>query len=307
MNRIGNYRIDRALGSNGTSAMYDASHIVLPRRATVKVAHAAIAWCKAFQVKALREPYMLEALQHAGIVRVFESGVLSDRRPWFAQEHVEGIALRDVIGKGKLAPRAAAELVRDLAAVLSHAHRRGIIVGGLRPANVVLTPHSRGFPVCLIDFSDARPHDAKETVPHVPTPGSRHYIAPELARGEQIDDRADMYALGVIAYQALTGKLPHDGGAPIATLAETGAAHVAVAARCPAAPRELATLIDQMLAPERDDRPSSADVHADLAFLCDALAAEPIVRRPRWTPPEAYETLPSVVVSGEIAHKMTGT
>jgi serine/threonine-protein kinase len=306
MNRIGNYRIERALGSNGTSAMYAASHIVLPRPAVVKVAHAAIAWCKAFQIKALREPYMLEALRHPGVVRVFESGVLDDRRPWFAHEHVDGIALSDVVGKSKLAPRVVAELVRDLAGVLAHAHRRGIIVGGLRPASILLTPHSRGFPVCLVDFSDARPHDAKEAVPHVPTPGSRHYIAPELARGELIDDRADMYALGVIAYHALTGKLPYES-APIATLSETGGSHVPAAARCPDAPLELSTMIDQMLAANRWDRPSSADVHSDLTFLCDALASEPVIRRPRWTPPTPYAALRTDVVGGEIPRKRAGS
>jgi len=299
MKRIGNYRIERQLAITGTSVHYEAVHLVMPRRAIVKVTHAAISWVRSFQVQALREPVILEALQHPGVVRVFESGVLAERRPWFAQELVEGANLAGVLARGKLLPRLSIELTRDLAEVLAYAHSRGIVHGGLRSDRVMLTSHTRGFPLCITDWSDARPHDAENSAPHVPLPGSRHYIAPEQSRGERIDDRADVYALGVIGYHALTGQLPFAAGAPIATLAEAGNTPVSVLERCPDAPRELALLVDQMLASHRDDRPSSADVLAELGALSDAMSEHGFLRKPRWTPGNAYTPPAAADDSGE--------
>jgi serine/threonine-protein kinase len=280
MNRIGNYRVDHELGSNGTSVFYEATHLVLPRRALIKVTHAAIGWLKAFQVQSLREPCILEALQHPGIVRVYESGVLADRRPWFACELVEGVPLTSVLGHGPRPSHVVLELVRDLAAVLAHAHRRGIVHGGLRPDRVVLTPTGRGFPLCIHDWSDARTHDAGCAVPHRAVPGARHYVAPEQASGDQPDARADVYALGVIGYQALTGQLPD----------VSGSAYVPAGKRGLDAPVELTTLIDEMMSVDPADRPTAGTACADLAFLHSVMPDPALaLRRPaRWTPSWAY-------------------
>jgi len=277
--RVGNYRIERELGSTTTHATYEAAHVVLPRVALVKVMHAQTATLRPFAVQMLREACILEALRHAGVPGVYESGLTTDRRPWFSVERVEGEPLIARLADGLLAPVAVAEIVRDVAAVLTHAHRRGVIHANLRPACIVLTAETRGFPVCVIDWGEARPYDATATM----AAGSHAFIAPEIARGDQIDDRADIYALGVIAYQAMTGELPYDG---------TGL--VPAQDRCPHAPRELCSVIDQMIARDRFDRPSSAEVRADLAWVADhpgprveldSAPASLRIRRPKWTPP----------------------
>ena len=107
-------------------------------------------------------------------------------------------------------------------------------------------------------------------------------MAPELVRGDAIDDRADVYALGVLAYHALTGVTPSP--------------HVPVRARRGSTPRELARLVDQMLAPDRFDRPSAAEIYTE---LCERVTDEPEtavrIRRPRWTPPTAFAALTGVV------------
>ena len=289
--RIGNYRVEHVLGRDGACAVYEAVHLVLPRRAVVRVADADPTQPAAVQM--LREAYILEALQHPGVVRVYESGLLADRRPWSAREHVEGETLEAVLRPddraGDLADQIA--LLRDLASVLEHMHDRGVIHCGLRPSGVLVTGRARGFPLCLVDFRSARPHDA-EPAPYPVTPEAWAYTAPELAAGEPFDDRTDVFALGVIAYQVLTGAAPYEDRA-VATGPGGARFHIPAALRRPDAPRELTALVDQMVAYAREDRPRSAEAHEALASCADLLARAaqvmPRIRRPRWTPPLAFE------------------
>jgi eukaryotic-like serine/threonine-protein kinase len=286
--RIGNYRLGEERGRDASGTVHEARHIVLPRRAIVKVMEASEARPLALQL--LREACILEALEHPGIVRVYESGLLADRRPWFAHELIEGATVEDLIAAGPLEPANAVTLLRDIADVLEHAHRRGIVHCNLRPDGIVITGRTRGFPLCLVDWSEARTHD---TSSRGPVPVLREYVAPELVLGGAIDDRVDVFSLGVIAYQALTGVLPFDGQTT-AMDSDGAARHVPTTVRCPEAPPELTTLVDQMLAADRWDRPSSAEVHAELIELARELAEPPPVavpgqsgmrmRKPRWTP-----------------------
>jgi serine/threonine protein kinase len=287
--RIGNYRIDGERGRDAAGVTYEARHLVLPRRALIRVPHARESSPSAVQL--LREACILEALEHPGVIRVYESGLLlPDRRPWFAHECVEGATVDDMFAAAPLEPAHAAALLRDLAEVLDHAHRRGVIHCGLRPDLVVVTGRARGFPLCIADWADARIHDTSSPAPALTI---RDYAAPELIRGDAIDDRADVFALGVIAYQALGGELPFGGaggGAPRG-IDDGTRQHVPTAVRSPDAPPELTGLVDQMLAWDRWDRPSSGEALAELTWLADAIG-EPAprpsgairIRRPRWTP-----------------------
>jgi serine/threonine-protein kinase len=292
--RIGAYRVVRELARTAAVAAFDTQHAVLPRAAIVK-----LAMTSAAAVPLLREACLLEAVRHPGVPAVHESGVLAGGRPWIAVELVIGTPLS---AARDLAPVDVAAIVRDVAAVLDHAHRRGVVHAGLRPERVLLTDPSRGARVCIVDWCDARAHDASATIPHVPPPGARDYAAPEQTQHDAIDDRADVYALGVIAYRAIAGVRPYDGG---------GAA-VPLAVRCPHAPDELCAVIDQMIARDRFDRPTAAQVGAELAWAdapasrrheiagetltaipevevelvdTDGIPAQPLrIRRPRWTP-----------------------
>jgi serine/threonine-protein kinase len=280
--RIGNYRLVELVERDASGSIYEARHLLLPRRAIVKVGATAER-----DVMLLREACLLDALEHAGVVRVFESGLLAERRAWFACELVEGRTVDEMLDRGPIDPVRAVGLVRDVAEVLEHAHRRGVVHCGLRPDVIVMASGSRGYPVCIVDWSDARAHDTQSrgTVPVL-----REYVAPEVLQGAPIDDRVDVFSLGVIAYQALTGSLPFDGQT-LAKGVDGSAQHVPTTVRCPEVPPELATLVDQMLAADRWDRPSSAEVRADLTELARDLAdASPHasgsmrIRAPRWTP-----------------------
>ena len=278
--RVGEYRIVSEVGRTAASTTYTAVHAVLPRRALLKVMASAT---HAIAVRALREAYYLETMDHPGVARLFESSLLADRRPWFARELVEGPTIATLFAQPRGGRIELVQQLRDIAEVLAHAHQHGIVHGCLRPDRVILTRRPRGFTLCIADWSDARAHDAAPT-PFVAQPGAWHYAAPEVVSGDVVDDRADVFALGVIGYKLVTGQLPFERGAT--QTRNDNEQHVPTEQRAPDAPRELSAMIDQMLAYNRWDRPSSTEVHKDLGWLVEALSAAQLrIRRPRWTPP----------------------
>jgi serine/threonine protein kinase len=265
--RIGGYRVERILRSTSTGTLAEAVHLVLPRRAVIKVAG-----LPPFGLHVLREACVLEAIRHPGVPMIYESGVLADRRAWFAAERIEGATLSERIVTAAMPAAEVVAIVRDIAAILEAAHRRGAVHGSLRPDRIVLARDR----IAIVDWSDARAHDAPQRLRYVPVHAARPYLAPELSRGDAIDDRADVFALGVIAFQMLTGELPRERE-PYLPMFE----------RAPHAPVELANMVDQMLLPDRFDRPATAEIRADLDYLVDVLAQEtPMrIRKPKWTPP----------------------
>jgi len=327
--RIGNYRVEHELGPTGSGVLIQAQHLVLPRRVILKVVHEAFALLPPFVLQTLREACILEAIAHPGVPIVYESGLLRDRRPWFAFEVIAGPTLEELLAPGPLPIVEVAGLLRDLSDILEHAHRRGVIHRGLRADRVVITSERR-YPLCIPDWSEAITHDATSHLPQAASEGSQHYVAPELADdSELIDDRVDMFSLGVIAYRALTGELPFAAG--------PGTPYLLAHARRPDAPRPLAALIDSLLAFDRFDRPSASEVRGEVDWLFSTLpelqqraAPEPVVRlrnaepaqgsgrasmptasvvtrdaprlrRPKWTPNVRYlETTQVDIVIGDV-------
>jgi serine/threonine protein kinase len=268
--RIGNYRVETELGPAGWGLLIQARHVVLPRRVILKVVHPAFADTQACVLQTLREACILEAIAHPGVPIVYESGTLKDGRPWFAFEPIAGPTLEELLASGPMSVREVVGLVRDLADLLDHAHRRGVIHGGLRPDRIVVTDERRAS-LCIPDWSFATTHDATAPRPPAAAERSARYLAPELMHAEasgsaqRIDGRADMFSLGVIAYHALTG------GLPFATCHDA-ALYVPAHQRRPGAPSALAAIIDSLLAFDRLDRPSAAAVRADLDWMLETLS-----------------------------------
>ncbi len=182
--RIGDYKLDRELRVEETGTVYFGTHLLLPREAEIKVMHGSHAWIREAAVSVLREACLLEALSHPGIPRVFECGVLADRRPWSAFAHVRGEPLDDgVVAISDLVP-----ILRDAGEILDHAHARGVTHGRVVAANLVRVDGGR-FPLCLRGWSDATTRDSAEA----------------------LDPSHDIRALGAIAFRALTGELPGGG------------------------------------------------------------------------------------------------
>jgi serine/threonine-protein kinase len=246
--RIGDYILDGELAVEETGVVYLGTHVVLPRKAAIKVMHASSAWLRQVAIQMLREACLLEALCHPSIPRVYECGVLADRRPWTAFERVDGMSLAATLDS----PLSLVDLVcllRDVADLLHHAHTRGVVHRGLTADAIIRTPE-RQVGVFVRHWGDALTLDSELRV--------------------AIDTRDDVHALGTIAYRVLTGQLPDPA--------------VSVADCVPAAPSELASLIDHMLASDPTVRPSSEEVHSRARWLADTL--EPLrVDSSRWTPP----------------------
>ena len=172
--------------------------------------HADQGWLRAAAVAVLREACLLEALSHPGIPRVYECGMLPDRRPWSAIAHVDGLPF----DTGVLAISDLVPLLRDAGEILEHAHARGVTHGRVSMDTLLRVEGGR-FPICLRAWADASVQDGTDRMPR-PTSD-------------------DVAALGRLAYQALAGEAP-DGAS--------------TAVRCPGAPAELTALIDRMLARE---------------------------------------------------------
>jgi serine/threonine protein kinase len=253
--RIGDYRIEAELTESPSVRTCLATHQLLSRPAIIKIARA-----QSDSLGVLREACILAAMPHPGIARLYETGRI-DQLTWFASEVVEGMTLASTLALGgALETSIGIGIVRDLSEVLAYAHSRGIVHAGLTPDRVAITARLRGFSLCITDWSTARTHDARSVHAWEPNP----YTAPEVVRGD-LDDRADVFALGAIAYRVLTGAVFE--GTSIATLA-------------PTLPRALAVVVDSMLAYDRWDRPSSVEVRAALEAPVDVR-----MRKPRWTPP----------------------
>lgn len=256
--RVGDYTIGEECVDEETSTVYSGTHVLLPRNVLLKVLHAGTAQRElAFQM--LRAACLLEALAHPAIPRVYECGVLPDRRPWTAIERIAGTSLATTFSQGPIAIADLVVILRDVADLLSHAHARGVVHRRLDADAVVRTPY-RSLSVCVRHWDDALTTDTGATA--------------------AIDARDDVHALGVIAFRALTGCWP----SPVVQAVDW----------CPHAPLELTALIDSMLASNAAARPSSAEVRERAHWLAETVQ-QLTIERPRWTPPHglAPEKLPN--------------
>jgi serine/threonine-protein kinase len=308
---IGSYRIIREIGHGGMGTVYECKHVVLPRRAAVKVMHRDLLRLPGMTTRVVQEATILEDLHHAGLARVFECNLLPDRRPYIAMELVEGETLAERLRYGTLAPAEACALIADLADVLGTAHDGGVIHRDLKPDNIILTPQD-DYPLRVVDWGVARLESIGRLTLEGLTPGTPIYMSPEQATGGPVGPACDVYSLGVVAYEALCGKPPFDGR----TLVEIVCQHLSgkaprLEALCDA-PLGLCRLVHQMLDKEPSLRPDTIEIrriaHALARDLDDAyesyqledakprhvVAPEtlergttermPALRRPRWTP-----------------------
>lgn len=260
--------------------VYDAAHRILPRRVALKVMHAHLRDRPEAAQRLLQEACILEAFAHPGAVRVYDCGVLPDRRPWIAMEYVSGESLAARLARvGTLPVPAVVGLMSAIVDVIAAADRLGIVHRDLKPENVlVLDP--AGDDVRVIDWGIARhPIGPRLTLEHLSL-GTPTYIAPEQALGLAVDGRADVYALGVIAYEAVAGRPPFASDHPLAmVLKHLLEAPPALGALRPDVPCRLVALIEDMLVKDPARRPTAGQVRERLAPLRSGVAA-PVARDP---------------------------
>jgi len=245
--RIAEYLVEVELPARNTELAYRTTHRVLPRRARVAIIHPDFVGVRRAELALMREACMLDALHHSGVPRVYECGVL-EHRAWTATEYIEGLSIERAAAERPLSISQALAVVRDAAAILAHAHQRGVVHRNITPKSILQTP-DRGFPICLTGWGDAAASDS--TAPPVIDRDAKFYRAPELAADSPADTSADVFALGAVVFEAATLVLPE----PVQ--------------KFPGVPGAFHALLARMLARFPTERPTAAAVHADAARLAE--------------------------------------
>jgi beta-lactam-binding protein with PASTA domain/predicted Ser/Thr protein kinase len=216
----GRYELGDVLGFGGMAEVHLGRDVRLGREVAVKTLRADLARDPAFQSRFRREAQSAASLNHQSIVAVYDTGEDQTpdggRAPYIVMEYVDGRTLRDILQTdGRLLPRRALEITADILGALDYSHRAGIVHRDMKPGNVMVT---RAGDVKVMDFGIARAlTGATSTMTQTAAViGTAQYLSPEQARGEHVDGRSDIYSIGCVLYELLTGRPPFVGDSPIA-------------------------------------------------------------------------------------------
>jgi serine/threonine-protein kinase len=270
----GRYRIERELGRGGMATVYLAHDESLGRAVAVKVLGQHVAGDPALRERFVREARHAAMLAHPNIVQVFDTGE-DEGQPYIVMECVEGETLAEVLRRRhKLPPHEVAVIGAQAAAGLAHAHAAGLVHRDVKPGNLLLR---RDGAVKIADFGIARAADGTRLTEHGTLLGTAGYLAPEQAAGEDAVAASDVYALGVVLYEALAGQPPRR----IETLGELARSHdeppPAIGDVAPRTPAQLEQAVMRCLARAPEYRPTAEHLHA----LLTADAEPPTVLLPQ--------------------------
>jgi len=203
------YELEEVVGTGGMSSVYRAHDRLLERTVALKVLHEHYSSDDDYVERFRREARAAAQLTHPGIVTVIDRGE-QDGRQFIVFEHVSGETLKDVVlREGRLPIRRAVELALEIARALEFAHERGLVHRDVKPQNVLLNGDGRAK---VTDFGIAREVDVEQSMTQTGTVlGTSHYLAPEQARGELVDEKSDVYSLGAVLFEFLTGEVPFPG------------------------------------------------------------------------------------------------
>ena len=210
---VGDYRLIGVIASGGCGTVFAARHAVIGRSAAVKVLHRALASSPEMVERFIREARVVNLIRHPNIVDIYGFGTLDDGRPYFVMELLQGQNLRQIIERrGRLTVRESLGYLEPICTALSAAHQAGVVHRDLKASNAVVTREGERPEVKLLDFGIAkllRPEEGDRALTAVGQRlGSPYAMAPEQIRGASIDARADIYALGVLLHQLVTGRYP---------------------------------------------------------------------------------------------------
>ena len=213
------YSIAGIVGRGGMAEVYLARDMVLDHTVALKLLKEQYADSEEFRKRFRREAQSIASLSHPNIVSAYDWGKAEEGRPYIAMEYVEGGTLgKRIARKGTLDPFEAAGIARQVALALAESHRCGVIHRDIKPHNIFLTgnPLDSIGAVKVGDFGIARAIEATTVTETSFILGSVRYLSPEQARGESTGPWSDLYSLGVVLYETLTGRVPFDADGPIA-------------------------------------------------------------------------------------------
>jgi len=249
------YRVRSRIARGGMATVYLATDVRLERRVAIKIMHGHLADDQAFRERFIQEARSAARLSHPNLVGVYDQGA-EDDTAYIVMEYIPGITLRDLLQEHHaLTPEQATDILRAVLAGLASAHRAGIVHRDLKPENVLLADDGR---IKLGDFGLARATTAN-TATGAALLGTIAYLSPELVTRGAADSRSDIYALGIMLYEMLTGEQPYKGEQPMQIAYQHANDSVpAPSAAVAGVPPELDDLVAWATARNPDDRPSDA-------------------------------------------------
>jgi serine/threonine-protein kinase len=212
------YELGEILGFGGMSEVHLARDTRLHRDVAIKVLRADLARDPSFYLRFRREAQNAAALNHPAIVAVYDTGEAETPTgplPYIVMEYVDGVTLRDIVHtEGPMPAKRALEVIADACQALNFSHQHGTIHRDVKPANIMI---SKTGAVKVMDFGIAKAlADANSVTQTAAVIGTAQYLSPEQARGEKVDARSDVYSLGCVLYEMLTGEPPFVGDSPVA-------------------------------------------------------------------------------------------
>jgi serine/threonine protein kinase len=266
---LGRYETRRLLGEGGMGKVYLARQLDLGREVVVKVMHETIAADAKFRDRFQRETLLMARFQHPGAVTLYDASLDDPLGPCIVMEYVRGINLETLLARnGRMSAPRVGRIIGELCEVLQAAHDEGIIHRDLKPANLMIqepdTPRER---IKVMDFGLAKliegePGTRKVTDTNVDfavgTPG---YICPEQVRGEEMDHRGDLYSVGIMMYELITGRIPFNGPTSMDILLAHATEYAPTFAELGLSgwvPSEIEELVFDTLAKDPQDRPQTA-------------------------------------------------
>jgi serine/threonine protein kinase len=280
---VGRYRLEHPLGHGGMATVYLAHDQELNRPVAIKLLAEHVAGDEALRKRFLREGRLAARLSHPNVVSVYDAGETEDGRPFLVMEHVPGTTLAEL---GRIAPDQAAGLAIQACHGLAHAHAAGLVHRDVKPQNLLLREDGT---VKVADFGIARAAEATALTQVGTVLGTAAYLSPEQALGEEVTSATDIYSLGAVLYELLTGRPPYefDSLADLAAKQSSGQI-VPVGELAPGVSRSIEDAVMRSLARNPSYRPASAEAFAhelggeDKPTVPLRTMARP---RPRWLLP----------------------
>ncbi|MCI0694715.1 protein kinase [candidate division KSB1 bacterium] len=246
-----NYRLLKKLGAGGMGEVYLAEDMELGRKVALKFLSEQYTANPEFKARFKREAQLAAKLNHPNIVTIYEVGE-HQHRSYIAMEYVEGEALKDRIARAKLPLKEALDLMAQICAGISKAHRAGITHRDIKPANILINLDGQAK---ILDFGLAKMQGVSGLTKSGAMMGTLSYMSPEQVKGEEIDSRSDIFSTGVILYELLTGELPFKGNTEFTVMSAIATQEPPALARYKLGiPAALQNCIDKALAKDRQAR-----------------------------------------------------